>query len=185
MFPTWHSMSQATRHLMTETLILLVGLVRDPPARMRPGLGRKWFSSSALMSMPPAKLEKSGVWRPWCRSEFSNAKALRRIAAREVKKWGAARALSKQCADNDNFQNRGNVVPCSFILPSENPPLFAQKIDFRFCTERADFLHADRKNLRHRGNVIATADLQSGYWIRADLTRISYSSAHSKPADEV
>lgn len=33
-------------------------------------------------------------------------------------KWGAARAPPKQCADNNNFQNMGDVVPCSFILPS-------------------------------------------------------------------
>lgn len=46
------------------------------------------------------------------------------------KKWGAARAPPKQCADNDNFQNMGDVVPCSFILPSENPPLFAPKGQF-------------------------------------------------------
>ena len=46
------------------------------------------------------------------------------------KKWGAARAPPKQCADNDNFQNMGDVVPCSFILPSQNPPLFAPKRRF-------------------------------------------------------
>lgn len=87
-------------------------------------------------------------------------------------KWGAARAPPKQCADNNNFQNMGDVVPCSFILPSQNPTLSAQNADFRFCTEHADFLHGHCKEARRRRHIIATPDLQSGYRIRADLAHI-------------
>jgi hypothetical protein len=35
-----------------------------------------------------------------------------------IKKYGAARGLPNQCADNDNFRNQPDVVPVSFILPS-------------------------------------------------------------------
>jgi hypothetical protein len=61
---------------------------------------------------------KPADFRLWCWPEPSNAKALRKIAARGVKKWGAARGAPKQCADNNNFRNRPDVVPVSFILPS-------------------------------------------------------------------
>lgn len=46
------------------------------------------------------------------------------------KKCSAGFGLPKQCADNDNFQNIGDVVPCSLILPSEN---------FRFVLMIAEF----------------------------------------------
>ncbi|OYR21605.1 hypothetical protein CEV34_4928 [Brucella pseudogrignonensis] len=68
---------------------------------------------------------KSGVRRPWCRLKPSKAKALRKIAARAVQKQGAARGAPNQCADNNNFENMGDVVPCSFILPSALPDLSA------------------------------------------------------------
>src|SRR5690606_9542135 len=60
------------------------------------------------------KSRKQGNLRPWCRSKSSNAKALRKLAARGVEKWRAVRAPAKQCADNKNFENWPDVVPCSF-----------------------------------------------------------------------
>jgi hypothetical protein len=59
----------------------------------------------------------------------SKAKALRKIAARAVQKQGAARGAPNQCADNNNFENMGDVVPCSFILPSAFTALSALPAD--------------------------------------------------------
>jgi len=95
----------------------------------------------------------------WCRSKPCKALALREIAAcRPSNPWCRNRTPN-QCADNNNFQKRPDMVPSSLILPSENPPLSSQNADSRLCIERVDFLHAHCKNLHRRGDAITTADL--------------------------
>jgi len=54
----------------------------------------------------------------WCRSKPSKAKALRKIAARGPSKPRCRNRPPNQCADNNNFQKRPDMVPSSLILPS-------------------------------------------------------------------
>ena len=54
----------------------------------------------------------------WCRSKPSKAKALREIAARGPSKPWCRNRPPNQCADNNNFQKRPDMVPSSLILPS-------------------------------------------------------------------
>ncbi|WP_192815633.1 hypothetical protein [Methylocystis sp. ATCC 49242] len=54
----------------------------------------------------------------WCRSKLCKAKALRKIAARGPSKPWCRNRPPKQCADNNNFQKRPDMVPSSLILPS-------------------------------------------------------------------
>ena len=56
--------------------------------------------------------------RLWCRSKPSKAKALRKIAARGPSKPWCRNRPPNQCADNNNFQKRPDMVPSSLILPS-------------------------------------------------------------------
>ncbi len=74
-------------------------------------VGAQWRDSSS-------NRRKTADLRLWCRSKPCKAKALREIAARGVKNRGAARGSSNQCADNNNFQKRPDMVPSSLILPS-------------------------------------------------------------------
>jgi len=97
---------------------------------------------------------------------------LHEIAARRPLKPWCRNQPPNQCADNNNFQKRPDMVPSSLILPSENPPLFAQKADFRFCAERADLLREHCQEIRRQRRITLTANLQSGCRIRADLTYI-------------
>lgn len=54
----------------------------------------------------------------WCRSKPCKAKALRKIAARGPSKQWCRNRPPNQCADNNNFQKRPDMVPSSLILPS-------------------------------------------------------------------
>ncbi len=54
----------------------------------------------------------------WCRSKPCKAKALREIAARGPSKPWCRNRRPNQCADNNNFQKRPDMVPSSLILPS-------------------------------------------------------------------
>ncbi len=54
----------------------------------------------------------------WCCSKPSKAKALRKIAARGPSKPWCRNRPPNQCADNNNFQKRPDMVPSSLILPS-------------------------------------------------------------------
>lgn len=54
----------------------------------------------------------------WCRSKPCKAKALREIAARGPSKPWCRNRPPNQCADNNNFQKRPDMVPSSLILPS-------------------------------------------------------------------
>lgn len=54
----------------------------------------------------------------WCRSKPCKAKALRKIAARGPSKPWCRNRPPNQCADNNNFQKRPDMVPSSLILPS-------------------------------------------------------------------
>lgn len=54
----------------------------------------------------------------WCRSKPCKAKALREIAARGPSKPWCRTRPPNQCADNNNFQKRPDMVPSSLILPS-------------------------------------------------------------------
>ena len=56
--------------------------------------------------------------RLWCRSKPSKAKALCEIAARGPSKPWCRNRSPNQCADNNNFQKRPDMVPSSLILPS-------------------------------------------------------------------
>lgn len=60
----------------------------------------------------------------WCRSKPSKAKALREIAARRPSKPWCRNRSPNQCADNNNFQKRPDMVPSSLILPSA-PSVFS------------------------------------------------------------
>lgn len=61
---------------------------------------------------------KTADLRLWCRSKPSKAKALRKIAARGPSKPWCRNRSPNQCADNNNFQKRPDMVPSSLILPS-------------------------------------------------------------------
>ena len=61
---------------------------------------------------------KTADLRLWCRSKPSKAKALRKIAARGPSKPWCRNRPPNQCADNNNFQKRPDMVPSSLILPS-------------------------------------------------------------------
>src|SRR5690606_17686236 len=54
----------------------------------------------------------------WCRSKPCKAKALGEIAARGPSKPWCRNRPPNQCADNNNFQKRPDMVPSSLILPS-------------------------------------------------------------------
>ncbi len=54
----------------------------------------------------------------WCRSKPCKAKALREIAAPGPSKPWCRNRRPNQCADNNNFQKRPDMVPSSLILPS-------------------------------------------------------------------
>ncbi len=54
----------------------------------------------------------------WCRSKPCKAKALRKIAARGPSTPWCRNRRPNQCADNNNFQKRPDMVPSSLILPS-------------------------------------------------------------------
>ncbi|MAN88743.1 MAG: hypothetical protein CL555_18655 [Algoriphagus sp.] len=61
---------------------------------------------------------KSGNRRPWCRTKACKARALHGIAAlRRSRSWCRKRRPN-QCADNNNFGNRPDMVPVPSILPS-------------------------------------------------------------------
>ena len=61
---------------------------------------------------------KTADLRLWCRSKPCKAKALRKIAARGPSKPWCRNRPPNQCADNNNFQKRPDMVPSSLILPS-------------------------------------------------------------------
>ncbi len=61
---------------------------------------------------------QTGDLRPWCRSKPSKPKALREIAARRPSKPWCRNRSPNQCADNNNFRKRPDMVPSSLILPS-------------------------------------------------------------------
>ena len=61
---------------------------------------------------------KTADLRLWCRSKSCKAKALRKIAARDPSKPWCRNRPPNQCADNNNFQKRPDIVPSSLILPS-------------------------------------------------------------------
>ena len=61
---------------------------------------------------------KTADLRLWCRSKPCKAKALRKIAARGPSKPWCRNRQPNQCADNNNFQKRPDMVPSSLILPS-------------------------------------------------------------------
>ncbi|TDR32438.1 hypothetical protein DES43_12716 [Aquamicrobium defluvii] len=61
---------------------------------------------------------KQADLRLWCRSKPLKAKALRKIAARGPSKPWCRKRPPNQCADNNNFQKRPDMVPSSLILPS-------------------------------------------------------------------
>lgn len=61
---------------------------------------------------------KTGNLRLWCRSKPCKAKALCEIAARGPSKPWCRNRSPNQCADNNNFQKRPDMVPSSLILPS-------------------------------------------------------------------
>lgn len=61
---------------------------------------------------------KAADLRLWCRSKPCKAKALRKIAARGPSKPWCRNRPPNQCADNNNFQKRPDMVPSSLILPS-------------------------------------------------------------------
>ena len=133
-----------------------------------PGFGGAVFVVGAYGRDAKQNCPKMGNPRPWCRSKPCKAKALREIAARHPSKPWCRNRSPNQCADNNNFQKRPDMVPSSLILPSENPPIFAQKANFRFCAERADFLHEHYQEIRCQRRIAVTANLQSGCRIRAD-----------------
>lgn len=66
-------------------------------------------------SQNPRKTADMGLW---CRSKPSKAKALRGIAARRPSKPWCRNRSPNQCADNNNFRKRPDMVPSSLILPS-------------------------------------------------------------------
>ena len=66
-------------------------------------------------SQNPRKTTDMGLW---CRSKPCKAKALREIAARGPSKPWCRNRPPNQCADNNNFQKRPDMVPSSLILPS-------------------------------------------------------------------
>lgn len=66
-------------------------------------------------SQNPRKTADMGLW---CRSKPSKAKALREIAARRPSKPWCRNRSPNQCADNNNFRKRPDMVPSSLILPS-------------------------------------------------------------------
>lgn len=68
---------------------------------------------------------KTADLRPWCRSKPCKAKALRKIAARDLSKPWCRNRPPNQCADNNNFQKRPDMVPSSLILPSALPAFSA------------------------------------------------------------
>ena len=68
---------------------------------------------------------KTADLRLWCRSKPSKAKALRKIAARGPSKPWCRNRRPNQCADNNNFQKRPDMVPSSLILPSALPAFSA------------------------------------------------------------
>ena len=61
---------------------------------------------------------KTADLRLWCRSKPCKAKALREIAALGPSKPWCRNRAPNQCADNNNFQKRPDMVPSSLILPS-------------------------------------------------------------------
>lgn len=61
---------------------------------------------------------KQADLRLWCRSKPHKTKALREIAARGPSKPWCRNRPPNQCADNNNFQKRPDMVPSSLILPS-------------------------------------------------------------------
>ena len=61
---------------------------------------------------------KTADLRLWCRLKPCKAKALRKIAARGPSKPWCRNRPPNQCADNNNFQKRPDMVPSSLILPS-------------------------------------------------------------------
>lgn len=63
----------------------------------------------------PRKTADMGLW---CRSKPSKAKPLREIAARRPSKPWCRNRSPNQCADNNNFRKRPDMVPSSLILPS-------------------------------------------------------------------
>jgi hypothetical protein len=72
--------------------------------------------------------------------ETQRGQALREIAARGIKNWGAARGSPKQCKDNDNFRKRPDMVPSSLILPSAFPAFSASPASpskFNICHPHA------------------------------------------------
>lgn len=66
-------------------------------------------------SQNPRKTADMGLW---CRSKPSKAKDLREIAARRPSKPWCRNRSPNQCADNNNFRKRPDMVPSSLILPS-------------------------------------------------------------------
>lgn len=74
-------------------------------------VGAQWHDSSQ-------NRRKTADMGLWCRSKPCKAKALREIAARRPSKPWCRNRPSKQCADNNNFQKRPDMVPSSLILPS-------------------------------------------------------------------
>lgn len=61
---------------------------------------------------------KTADLRLRCLSKPCKAKALRKIAARAPSKPWCRNRQPNQCADNNNFQKRPDMVPSSLILPS-------------------------------------------------------------------
>ena len=61
---------------------------------------------------------KTADLRLWCRSKPCKAKALHKIAARGPSKPWCRNRPPNQCADNNNFRKRPDMVPSSLILPS-------------------------------------------------------------------
>ena len=74
-------------------------------------VGAQWRASSP-------NRRKTADLRLWCRSKPCKAKALREIAARGPSKPWCRNRQPNQCADNNNFQKRPDMVPSSLILPS-------------------------------------------------------------------
>ena len=74
-------------------------------------VGAQWRASSP-------NRRKTADLRLWCRSKPCKAKALRKIAARGPSKPWCRNRTPNQCADNNNFQKRLDMVPSSLILPS-------------------------------------------------------------------
>jgi len=89
---------------------------------------------------------KTAHLRLWCRSKPSQARALGKIAARGPSKPWCRNRPPNQCADNNNFQKRPDMVPSSLILPSALPAFSAHPAGRKPAQPDAETSAAERGN---------------------------------------